>query len=93
MTHGQKPWVDYSQSHVVTLEEYLKHVQQKTMDKEAINQIRENWKKERREKQVIIVFTTTIVARTTKRELAKQHQVRFILAWSFVAIKETWDKF
>lgn len=85
--------MDYSQSHVVTLEEYLKLMQHKIMDKEAINQIRENWKKERQEKQAKIVFTTTIVARTTKRELAKQHQVCFILAWSFVAVKESWDKF
>jgi hypothetical protein len=34
--------VDYLQSHVVISEEYLKHMRQKTMDKEAINQIREN---------------------------------------------------
>lgn len=85
--------MDYSQNHVVTSEEYLKLMRQKTMDKKAINQIRENWKKEKQEKQARIVFTTTIVTRTTKRELAKQHQVRFILAWSFVAIKEAWDKF
>jgi hypothetical protein len=68
-------------------------MRQKTMDKEAINQIRENWKKKKQEKEAKIVFTTTIVARTTKRELAKQHQVHFILAWSFVAIREAWDKF
>jgi len=34
--------MDYSQNHVVTSEEYLKLMRQKTMDKKAINQIREN---------------------------------------------------
>jgi hypothetical protein len=43
--------VDYSQSHVVTLEEYLRIMQQKPMDREAANHIRENKRKEKQEKQ------------------------------------------
>jgi hypothetical protein len=47
-TNGKIPLADYFQSHVVILEEYLRIMQQKAMDKEATKHIRENKRKERR---------------------------------------------
>jgi hypothetical protein len=38
-TNGREPLADYSQSHNVTAEEYLKIMPQKVMDKEATKQI------------------------------------------------------
>jgi hypothetical protein len=35
----------------------------------------------------------TIVARTTKKELTKQHRANFILTWSSTLIKEIGDIF
>jgi hypothetical protein len=41
--------IDYNQSHVVTSDEYLQILRQKTMDKEATKVIREQRIKEREE--------------------------------------------
>jgi hypothetical protein len=38
-TNGREPLGDYSQNHVVKLEEYLKIMQKKAMDREAIKKI------------------------------------------------------
>jgi len=46
-TNGREPLMDYFQNHVVTLEEYLKIMRQKAMDREATKQIRESKRKER----------------------------------------------
>jgi hypothetical protein len=35
-TNGREPLMDYFQSHVITLEKYLKNMQQKAMDREVI---------------------------------------------------------
>jgi len=55
----RKTLVDYSQSHVVTLEEYLRIMQQKAM--EAAERIQENKRKERQEKQTRKTLTLLTV--------------------------------
>jgi hypothetical protein len=49
--HGKKPLVDYSSSHLVTLDQYLAMLRQKALDKEVINKIKEQKTKEREEKK------------------------------------------
>jgi hypothetical protein len=46
-TNGRKLLVDYFQSYVVTLEEYLRIMRQKAIDREATKHIRESRMKER----------------------------------------------
>jgi hypothetical protein len=61
-TNGREPLVDYSQSHVITSNEYLRIMQQKAMDKEVVEHIQENKSEERQEKQArktLTMFTTT----------------------------------
>ncbi len=55
--------MDYSQSNVVTLEEYLSIKQWKALDKEVAKQIRKSRRKERQDKQARIktLITLTIV--------------------------------
>jgi hypothetical protein len=68
-TNGRKTVVDYSQNHVVTLEEYLRIMQQKAMDREATKWIQKNKRKERQKKQARKTFTLlmkTILKKTCK---------------------------
>jgi hypothetical protein len=44
--------MDYSQSHVVTFNEYFKILRQKAMEKEATNQIKDNKQKEKEVRKV-----------------------------------------
>jgi hypothetical protein len=46
-TNGREPLVNYFQSHVVALEEYLRIVRQGAMDREAAKQIGKSRRKER----------------------------------------------
>jgi len=46
-THGREPLVDYFQSHVVTLKEYLSIMWQKALEKEGAKIIKEVQRKER----------------------------------------------
>ncbi len=55
----KKTLVNYFQSHVVTLEEYLRIMQQKTM--EAAERIQESNRKERQEKQTRKTLTLLTV--------------------------------
>ncbi len=58
------------------------------MDREAIEQIRENKRKERQEKQVRKTLTLlTIAKKLVERKLVKQ-QVNFIVTWSFSTIRK-----
>jgi hypothetical protein len=41
-TKGQKPLVDYSQSHVVTFDEYLNIMRRKALDKAIAKEIKED---------------------------------------------------
>jgi hypothetical protein len=49
-TNGREPLVDYSQSHVVILEEYLTIIQQKVLDREVAQLIRETRRKKKQNK-------------------------------------------
>jgi hypothetical protein len=51
-TNGREPLINYSQSHVVTSNEYLRIMQQQAMDKEVVEYIRENKRKEQQEKHL-----------------------------------------
>ncbi len=50
-TQGRESLVDYSQSHVMTLKEYLNRLQSKALEKEASRIIKEAQRKERLKKQ------------------------------------------
>jgi len=50
--------VDYNQSHVVTFNEYLKIMQQITMDRDTTKMVRKNKRKEREEKRARQVVLT-----------------------------------
>jgi hypothetical protein len=68
------------------------------MDRETIDQIRENWKKERQEKlikkvPITISIVVIVAARTIERELAKQHWTSFILTWSSTIVQKVGDIF
>jgi hypothetical protein len=71
---GQRePLVDYSQSHVVTLKEYLTIMCQKAMNREAIKLIRETKRKEKQDKQVRKAITSmTMVEWVVEGELTRQ---------------------
>jgi len=56
-TNGRKTLVNYSQRHVVTLEKYLRIMQQKAMDREVAKWIQKTKRKERQEKQARKTFT------------------------------------
>ncbi len=59
-THDKEQLIDYSNSHVVTSNQYLTILKHKAMDKEVVNKIRELKSKERCEKiskQVENTFT------------------------------------
>ncbi len=60
--------MDYFQSHVVTLEEYLSIKQWKALDKKVAKQIRESRRKERQNKQARIktLIALTIVEKQDK---------------------------
>jgi len=68
-------------------------MQQKVMDREAIEQIEKNRRKERQDKQTWKTFTTlTPTERLAKREFAKQW-ANFIVVWSSLVVKEARNKF
>ncbi len=72
-TQGRESLVDYSQSHVVTSQEYLSRMRQKTLEKEVVEIIREVQRKERLEKQARRVDNSlTIIKRVVHQELEKQ---------------------
>ncbi len=72
-TQARELLVDYSQSCVVVSEEYLSRMRQKTLEKEAIETIREAQRKERLKKQdTRIDNSLTIVERVIHQELEKQ---------------------
>jgi hypothetical protein len=50
---GNKPLMDYSNLHVVTLDQYMVVLKQKVMDKKIINKLKEQKVKEREEKRSI----------------------------------------
>jgi hypothetical protein len=68
-TNGREPLMDYFQSHVVTLEEYLRIMQQKAMDKEVVKQIRKSRRKEKKVKKVLTMLV--VVEKLVERELVK----------------------
>jgi len=51
----RKPLVDYSQSHVVTSNQYLDIMWKKAMDKTIVEEIRRGKRKEKKEKMKIVV--------------------------------------
>ncbi len=51
-TNGKEPLMDYSQSDVMILKEYLNIMWQNAMDMEVIEQIKENIRKEKQEKHL-----------------------------------------
>jgi len=51
-TNGKEPSMDYFESDVVILKEYLNIMWQNAMDREIIKQIKENIKKEKQEKHL-----------------------------------------
>ncbi len=69
-TNGKEPLANYSQSYVVTSEKYLKIMRQKAMDREDVDYIWENRRKEnqanKQEKRLIML--------TTFEKLAKREQ-------------------
>jgi hypothetical protein len=70
-TSGKKPLVDYSQSHVVTLEEYLMIMRQKATHREAVeHHIKENIRKEKQVRKTLTMLTA--VEKLAKRKLVKQ---------------------
>jgi hypothetical protein len=50
--HGKEPLVDCSNSDVVTLDQYMVMLKQKTLKKEIVDKIREHETKEREEKRL-----------------------------------------
>jgi ATP:corrinoid adenosyltransferase len=50
-TKGKAPLIDYSQSHVVTLDEYLDILRMKIIPKENVEEIKESKREEREKKQ------------------------------------------
>lgn len=57
-THGKEPLVDYSSSHVVTLDQYLVQLKQRAMEKKVAKNIEELKAKEREEKRSNRVYHT-----------------------------------
>ncbi len=53
-TKGKEPLVDYSQSHVITYDQYLDIMWKKAMDKVIAKKIKEHRQKEREEKKLKI---------------------------------------
>ncbi len=51
-TNGKEPSMDYFESDVVILKEYLNIMWQNAMDREIIKQIKENIRKEKQEKHL-----------------------------------------
>jgi hypothetical protein len=86
--------MDYFQNHVVTLEEYLKIMRQKAMDREATKQIRESKRKERflkikKSRKTLIMLIAS--KKLAKKELIKQQWANFIATWSSLVVKEVGD--
>ncbi len=74
--HGKKPLLDYSSSHLVTLNQYLAMLRQKALDKEVINKIREQKTKEIEEKKSKQVeHTFTQLERTYRRNVEKEDTI------------------
>jgi hypothetical protein len=75
---GKEPLVDYSNSHVVTSNQYLAVLKQKTMDKKAMDKVRELKAKERQEKKSKrFQDTLTLVKRATQRIIEKEQRTKF----------------
>ncbi len=61
-TKGKEPLVDYSQSHVITFEEYFAILKKKTMDKVVVDEAiktKRKQKKDDRLKKVVNTLTST----------------------------------
>ncbi len=75
--------MDYSQSHVVTSEEYLRIMWQKAMEgREVTKQLKENRKKKKKARKKLIMLTA--VERLVRRELVNNNKP--ISFFSFVII-------
>ncbi len=78
--------MDYSNSHVVTLYQYLVLLKQKTMDKKVANEIKEFKSKEKeKENQEKLIIHLPKLRKQFKGELRKTNRSKFNDAW-FVAI-------
>jgi len=56
---------------------------QRTIEKKIVKTIKQNWKKERKEKQVVkVIRSLTWIEKTIWKELNEQQWVDFILTWS-----------
>jgi hypothetical protein len=92
-TNVREPSIDYSHNHVVTSKECLIVMQQKAMDREVAEHIKETRRKEKQDKQAKKAITSMIIAKWVfEKELTRQ-QVVFITTWSFATIKGVGNKF
>ncbi len=93
-TWWKEPLVDYSQSHIVTSNEYLQILYNKAMDKETTKIIRKERKMEREKtKWRHVANSCTTTNKAGEKLVEKQYKENFNWAWFIMAIKEAWDKF
>jgi hypothetical protein len=91
---GKEPLIDYSNSHVVTSNQYLAVLKKKTMDKEATNKVRELKAKEKEEKiSKRFQNTLTPVEQATQRIIEKEQETKFNQTWSTTTFKATSEHF
>jgi hypothetical protein len=89
----KKPLVDYYNSHMVTLDQYLAMLKHKAMDKEVVDKVKElktKKKEERRSRKVEGTFTQA--ERTFQRRIEKDNRTKFNDASSIV-IKALGERF
>ncbi len=78
---GKKPLVDYSQSHVVTYDEYLNIMWKKATDKAITKEISaDKWKEREEEKLKTIVDMGSTMDQTIQRIVEKQTKKWFVTA-------------
>jgi len=87
---GKEPLVDYSNSHVMIANQYLVMLKQKTMDKEAMDKIKELKAKEKQEKRSRrFQDTLTLTEWTIQRIIEKEQRTKFNQTWSTITFKAT----
>ncbi len=85
--HGKESLVDYSNSHVVTSNQYLIVLKQKALDKGVADKIREQKAKEREKISKQVEHALTPRKKIVQRNFEKEDKVRFNNAWFTTTVR------
>ncbi len=86
---GEKPLVDYGQSHVVTSNEYSNILHKKTLDKKIAKEIRQQKWKQKEDKKAKRAIDFLNATERAVQKLAKKHAwTNFMSIWSVTIEKK-----